>query len=68
MFILTNGKSYIMKNPIKQQVYIGTTSAVQAKEFIRKQAKSLLNNKKKSKPWIRLSLRCWSKYKKIDNG
>lgn len=53
MFILTDGKNYVMENPMKQGTYISTTSPVQAKEFSWKQARSLLQNKKKSMSWIR---------------
>ena len=53
MFILTDGKNYVMENPIKCGTYISTTSPVQAKEFTWKQARSLLQNKKKSMSWIR---------------
>lgn len=53
MFILTNGKNYVMENPMKPGTYISTTSPVYAKEFTWKQAKSLLQNKNKSMSWIR---------------
>ena len=33
MFILTDGKNYVMENPMKQGVYLQTTSPIQAKEF-----------------------------------
>lgn len=53
MFILTDGKNYVMENPMKQGVYISTTSPIQAKQFTYKQARSLLQNKKKSLSWIK---------------
>lgn len=53
MFILTDGKNYVMENPMKIGEYISTTSPVQAKEFTYKQARSLLQNKKKSLSWIK---------------
>lgn len=53
MFILTDGKNYVMENPMKQGVYISTTSPIQAKQFTYKQARSLLQNKKKSVSWIK---------------
>lgn len=53
MFILTDGKNYVMENPMKQGNYISTTSPIQAKEFTWKQAKTLLQNRKKSMSWIR---------------
>lgn len=33
MFILTDGKNYVMENPMQQGVYLNTTSPNQAKEF-----------------------------------
>lgn len=53
MFILTDGKNYVMENPMKIGEYISTTSPLQAKEFTYKQARSLLQNKKKSLSWIK---------------
>lgn len=53
MFILTDGKNYVMENPMIRGTYISTTSPVQAKEFTWKQARNLLQNKKKSMAWIR---------------
>ena len=42
-----------MENPMKVGEYISTTSPIQAKEFTWKQARSLLQNKKKSLSWIK---------------
>lgn len=53
MFILTDGKNYVMENPLKQGVYLQTTSPVQAKEFTFKQARTLLNNKSKKMAWVK---------------
>lgn len=53
MFILTDGNNYVMENPMKVGEYISTTSPLQAKEFTYKQARSLLQNKKKSLSWIK---------------
>lgn len=53
MFILTDGKNYVMENPMQIGQYISTTSPVQAKELTYKQARSLLQNKKKSLGWIK---------------
>ena len=53
MFILTDGKNYVMENPMKAGQYISTTSPIQAKEFTYKQARSLLQNKKKPLSWIK---------------
>ena len=33
MFILTDGKNYVMENPMKIGEFISTTSPIQAKEF-----------------------------------
>lgn len=53
MFILSDGKNYVMENPMQAGQYISTTSPIQAKEFTYKQARSLLQNKKKSLSWIK---------------
>lgn len=53
MFILTDGKNYVMENPMKQGQYISTTSPVQAKEFTYKQAKRLLQKSKNKMAWIK---------------
>lgn len=54
MFILTDGKNYVMENPMCAGKYIKTTSPIQAKEFTYRQARTLLQNKKKSLSWIKL--------------
>lgn len=53
MFILTDGKNYVMENPMKQGVYLQTTSPIQAKEFTFKQARTLLNSKSKKMSWVK---------------
>lgn len=53
MFILTDGKNYVMENPIKQGFYLQTTYAAKAKGFSYKQARTLLNSKHKSMSWIK---------------
>lgn len=53
MYILTDGKNYVMENPMKQGTYLQTTSPVQAKEFTFKQARTLLNNRNKKMAWIK---------------
>lgn len=53
MFILTDGKNYVMENPMQQGGYLSTTSPIQAKEFTYKQARSLLNNRSKKISWIK---------------
>ena len=35
LFILTDGKNYVMENPMKSGEYMITTSSSMAKEFIR---------------------------------
>lgn len=53
MYILTDGKNYVMENPMKEGEYLQTTSPVQAKEFTFKRAKTLLNNRTKKMSWIK---------------
>ena len=53
MFVLTDGKNYIMENPLKQGVYISTSSSVMAKKFSYKQARMVLNDRSKKKTWIK---------------
>lgn len=52
MYILTDGKNYVMENPMQAGQYLSTTSPIQAKEFTYKQARSLLQNKKKALSWV----------------
>lgn len=47
MYILTDGKNYVMENPLKSGEYLQTTSPVQAKKFTFKQAKTMLNSRSK---------------------
>ena len=53
MFILTDGKNYIMENPVIKGTYISTSSAAMAKEFSFKQARAILNSRSKKMKWIR---------------
>lgn len=53
MYILTDGKNYVMENPMRLGTYLSTTSPVQAKLFTYKQARSLLQNKSKKLSWIK---------------
>jgi len=53
MFILTDGKNYIMENPVSNGVYISTSSPAMAKKFTFKQARNLLKNKSKRMSWIK---------------
>lgn len=52
MFILTDGKNYVMENPMKTGDFISTTSPVQAKEFSYKQANSLRQRRGKKYSWV----------------
>ena len=53
MFILTDGKNYVMENPMKSGEYMITTSSSMAKEFTYKQARSLVQNSRKKYSWIK---------------
>ena len=53
MYILTDGKNYVMENPMKIGEYLATTSPVQAKEFTYKQARSLVQKGGKKYSWLR---------------
>lgn len=53
MFILSDGKNYVMENPLKMGEYLSTTSPVQATEFSYKQARGLQQRKGKKYSWIR---------------
>lgn len=52
MFILTDGKNYVMRNPVNPSKYMPTTSSALAEQFTFKQARNLKNNKRKSDKWI----------------
>lgn len=53
MFILTDGKNYVMENPMKLGEYMITTSSSMAKEFTYKQARSLVQNSRKKYSWVK---------------
>ena len=53
MYILTDGKYYVGENPMKGGEFLKVTSPLQAKHFTYKQAKSLQQNSRKKKAWIR---------------
>lgn len=53
MFILTDGKNYVMENPMKEGEYLSTTSPIQAKEFTYKQARSLTQRGGKKYSWVK---------------
>lgn len=52
MYLLTNGKEYVMENPYKYGDYRTSTSPNHAKHFTFKQARSLLQNSHKGLSWI----------------
>lgn len=52
-YIISNGTSYVMKNPMNANKYISTTSSSMAGIFTFKQARALINNNQKSIAWIR---------------
>lgn len=53
LFVLTDGKNYVMENPLKVGEYLSTTSPVNAKHFTYKQARSLVNRKGKKYSWVK---------------
>lgn len=53
MYILTDGKFYVMKNPEQPEKFIKTTSPVFATEFSYKQARNLLQSKRSATKWIK---------------
>lgn len=53
LFILTDGKNYVMENPMKLGEYMITTSSSMAKRFTYKQARSLVQNSRKKYSWIK---------------
>lgn len=53
MYILTDGKNYVMENPMKIGEYLATTSPIQAKKFTYKQARSLVQKSGKKYSWIK---------------
>lgn len=53
LYILTDGKNYVMKDDLGKRPYIPTTSPNHAKEFTFKEAQSLLRHHSKGMAWIR---------------
>lgn len=53
LYILTDGKNYVMDDPIHPGRVMYSTSPVNAKKFTFKQARALLNNKSKKLSWIK---------------
>ena len=53
MYILTDGKNYVMENPMKPGFYMATTNPNYAKKFTFKSARSLIQSTKKSLSWLK---------------
>lgn len=52
-YIITNGKCWVIENPMRPGEYMASTMSSRAKHFTFKQAKSLLNSRNKKMSWIR---------------
>lgn len=53
MFVLTNGKSFVKRNPSNSK-YTATNKKEEATEFTQKQARDLLKNRKPQFNWLRV--------------
>lgn len=53
MFVITDGKNYVMRNPMYPDKYMSTTSSIQAEQFTYKQARALVRTKKAALKWIK---------------
>ena len=53
MYILTDGKNYVMDDPFHPGRIMYTTSPVKAKKFTYKQARALLNTNRKKLAWLK---------------
>ena len=53
MYIVTDGKKYVMENPFKQGELLSTTSPLKAKKFTYKQAKGLFQRGGKKYSWVK---------------
>lgn len=53
MYIITDGKNYVMENPFKQGELLSTTSPLKAKEFTYKQARGLFQRGGKKYSWVK---------------
>lgn len=53
MYILTDGKNYVMDDPFHPGRIMYTTSPVKAKKFTYKQARTLLNTNRKKLAWLK---------------
>lgn len=52
-YTITNGKCWVIENPMRPGEYMASTMSSRAKYFTFKQAKSLLNSRNKKMSWIR---------------
>lgn len=52
-YTITNGKCWVIENPMRPGEYMASTMSSRAKHFTFKQAKSLLNSRNKKMSWIR---------------
>ena len=52
-YYLSDGKNYVMKNPMKNDDYIMTTSIIQATKFNYKQARGFVQKYKKKYAWLK---------------
>lgn len=53
MYILSDGKNFVMENPMRLGEYLSTTSPVHAKEFSYKQARALVQSNRKKLAWLK---------------
>ena len=53
LFVITDGKNYVMRNPMYPDKYISSTSSIQAEQFTYKQARALVRTKKAALKWIK---------------
>lgn len=53
MYILTDGKNYVMDDPFHPGRIMYTTSPIKAKKFSYKQARALLNTNRKKLAWLK---------------
>lgn len=53
MYILSDGKHYVIRNPLQPEKLIKSTSSCQAAEFSYKQARGLLQSKRAATKWIK---------------
>lgn len=53
MYILSDGKYYVIRNPLQPEKFIKSTASSQATEFSYKQARGLLQSKRAATKWIK---------------